>query len=132
MSQLNFDKFTRGYIDCALWSSSVGSEYATANGCADDTSLQNAGFSADDLSLETRAQIIEECARFQAQNVDALDCAGDPSQNGHDYWLTRNHHGTGFWDRGYPEPVSKALTDAAHADGERDLYVADDGLIYQA
>jgi len=64
----SLDEFTRAYIDCALWSSHVGPQYATANDCAEDTSLQDAGFSADELSADTLAKIVEECAHFQAQN----------------------------------------------------------------
>lgn len=40
----------------------------------------------------------------------------------HDLWLTRNHHGCGFWDRGYEETVGDRLTDIAHDMGERYLY----------
>lgn len=35
-----------------------------------------------------------------------LEIAGsDASQTGHDFILTANGHGTGFWDRGYDMPV---------------------------
>ncbi len=43
-------------------------------------------------------------------------------QAGHDFALTRNHHGTGFWDRGLGE-VGTLLTEAAQTFGESDLYV---------
>lgn len=125
------DDFTRAYIDCALWSSHVGSDYASENDCAEDTSLESAGFSADELAPSTLDEIIEECASFQARNIATLARAGNDEQNGHDYWLTRNHHGAGFWDRGYPSRIGDMLMRAAHADGSRDLYVGDDGLIYQ-
>jgi len=46
--------------------------------------------------------------------------------------MTRNHHGVGFWDGDVSEPHATLLTDAAHAAGERYLYVGDDGIIYQA
>lgn len=36
---------------------------------------------------------------------------------GHDYWLTRHGHGTGYWDRGLGE-LGERLTDAAKALGE--------------
>jgi hypothetical protein len=49
---------------------------------------------------------------------------------GHDFWLTRNGHGAGFWDGDWPEPLATVLTDAAHAFGELSPYVGDDGLIY--
>ncbi len=36
-----------------------------------------------------------------------------PAQLGHDFWLTRNHHGVGFWDRDLGELGDK-LTELAH------------------
>lgn len=50
-------------------------------------------------------------------------------QLGHDFWLTRNGHGTGFWDRDTgTEAAREALTELAHVFGEADAYVGDDGL----
>jgi len=46
-------------------------------------------------------------------------------QHGHDFALTRNHHGTGFWDRGYGD-VGDRLTQAAQAYGEHSV-LTDDG-----
>lgn len=53
----------------------------------------------------------------------------EPAQVGHDFWLTRNGHGTGFWDRGLGA-VGDRLSVAAHAYGEASLYVGDDGWQY--
>jgi hypothetical protein len=49
---------------------------------------------------------------------------------GHDFWLTRNGHGAGFWDGDLSEDVGNALTEAAKKFGECHLYVGDDGQIY--
>jgi hypothetical protein len=38
-------------------------------------------------------------------------------QHGHDLALTRNGHGTGYWDRGYGA-TGQVLTSAAHRLGE--------------
>lgn len=46
------------------------------------------------------------------------------------FWLTRCGHGCGFWDGDWSEPAATILTDAAHAFGNVDLYVGDDGKIY--
>jgi hypothetical protein len=54
-----------------------------------------------------------------------------PAQIGHDFWLTRNRHGAGFWDRGLGDLGDK-LTAAAHTYGESNLYVGDDGQVYVA
>lgn len=40
----------------------------------------------------------------------------DLDQLGHDFALTRNHHGAGFWDRGLGT-LGDDLTEAAHAQG---------------
>jgi len=47
--------------------------------------------------------------------------ASDASQAGHDLALTRNHHGTGFWDRDAGKP-GDVLTESAKALGEYYLY----------
>ena len=45
---------------------------------------------------------------------------------GHDFALTRNGHGAGFWDRGYGD-VGTFLSDAARTFGESTAWVeADD------
>ncbi|EKU98014.1 hypothetical protein Lepto7375DRAFT_7273 [Leptolyngbya sp. PCC 7375] len=48
---------------------------------------------------------------------------------GHDFWLTRNGHGSGFWDRGLGQ-LGNDLTDATKTFGTMDLYVGDDNKIY--
>lgn len=48
---------------------------------------------------------------------------------GHDFWLTRNGHGTGFWDRGLGE-LGEQLSDTCETFGSCDPYVGDDELIY--
>ena len=126
MTQMqDLDNFTRAYIECALWSSTDDN----------DTPLDS-NYSAQDLAPETLAAMVVDCARFQAANAALLakwieDCADEA---GHDFWLTRNHHGAGFWDHAIRTPAQDAigekLTDAAHAFGAVDLYIGDDGKIY--
>lgn len=62
-----------------------------------------------------------------------------PSQFGTDFLLTRNHHGTGFWDRAPTSDcstckryyrVGQKLTAIAHTFCEMVAYVGDDGLVY--
>ena len=43
----------------------------------------------------------------------------------HDYWLTRNGHGAGFWCRGLGD-VGKTLSDLAE-DGSYDVFAVDGG-----
>lgn len=47
---------------------------------------------------------------------------------GHDFWLTSQGHGAGFWDRGLGE-VGDALTDSANGYGDLvGLYLDDEGV----
>ena len=46
----------------------------------------------------------------------------------HDFWYTRNGHGTGFWDGDYEN--GKVLTDIAQSFGEVETYEGDDHLLY--
>lgn len=111
------DKFTKAYLDCALWSS---------NG--DDEEPLDNNYSVDNFEPDFVQQAQEDCEAFQADNAELL--AGlDPGQCGHDFWLTRNGHGTGFWDRGYPTHIGDKLTDAAHDYGGVDISELGDGTI---
>lgn len=119
------DKFTRSYVEAALWSS-------TDNADESGGEPLDKNHEPEDIAPKSLAKMIEDCKTFQEANAELLARAGDDSRNGHDYWLTRNRHGAGFWDRGYDSEVGKELTDAAQADGECDLYIGDDGKIYQS
>jgi hypothetical protein len=51
-----------------------------------------------------------------------------PDMVGHDFWLTRNGHGAGFWDRGLGER-GQWLTDMAKPFGSAYLYVNNSGEV---
>lgn len=110
------DQFTTAYFECALWVS-----------IDDNGTPLDREYSVRDISAATRERMENDCARFQAENPDVAD---NPTHAGHDFWLTRNHHGAGFWDGDWPKEQGERLTTAAHAYGEFDLYVGDDGRIY--
>jgi hypothetical protein len=120
------DKFTLAYIEAALWSTN---DESTPRG----GEPLDANYSIDDIAPVTLATMVADCKEFQR-------VCGVPSYNnplwsnaelaGHDFWLTRNGHGSGFWDGDLPEDVSDRLTAASHEYGEFDLYVGDDGAIH--
>ena len=127
------DNFTHGYIVAALWS--TNDESTEAGGEPLDKN-----YDAEDIASETLERIVADCEKFQRENAADLVLYRDmreydPSQGtideyaGHDFWLTRNGHGVGFWDRGLDE-LGDRLSDAAHKFGETNLYVGDDGKIY--
>jgi hypothetical protein len=115
------DYFTEGYIECAVWATS------------DDKGEPLDALDAD-LHPDAIARMVADCDDFQKANRADLNEAKDTyhrpdSYLGHDFFLTRNGHGTGFWDRGMGE-LGERLTKAAHDCGEVYLYVADDGFIH--
>lgn len=114
------DTFTRAYIDCALWSTGPDSQPGI--------SFEHLNYDVDDLAPETLRDIESECQDFQAAQAEHIK--GREERAGHDFWLTRNRHGAGFWDGDWPEPVGRLLTEFAHAYGSSDLYLGDDGLIH--
>jgi hypothetical protein len=111
------------YKGCALWSSSMGDQ-----GNLDDVAC------VDDIAPTLAKTMTDECRDFAdatAQEIEKLMNKGHGfEQVGHDFWLTRNHHGAGFWDRGAGD-VGKRLAEAARLCGARELYLGVDGKVYQ-
>jgi hypothetical protein len=115
------DAFATAYIDAALWSTTA------SNGTALDEY-----FDRDDLDADTRASMVSDCRDFQHTNRALLRRAYDvylskmgdehapAARAGHDFWLTRNGHGAGFWDRGLGK-IGDELTTAAKLAGSFDL-----------
>ncbi len=121
------DNFTKGYIEAALWSSLDDNE----------DSLEN-NYTVHNISMKTLAKITHDCIEFQEENKDNLNKAYElypenewtkEEQAGHDFWLTRNGHGCGFWDRDIGE-VGDILTEVCDKWGAFYLFVGDNGEIY--
>lgn len=65
------------------------------------------------------------------EHIDAYLASGFPIHGiGHDFWLTRNHHGAGFWDRGLPNGLGEILTSVAHKFGELNIEVGGDNRLH--
>jgi len=111
--------FLESYIQTALWSS--------AN---DDGESLYDDYTVDDFAPETIAKMKEDCTAFQKANADNIGT--NIEQAGQDFWLTRNRHGSGFWDGRWKDDVGLRLTHAAHAYCEQSLYVGDDEKLYLA
>jgi hypothetical protein len=72
------------------------------------------------------AQAVKDCKAFQDQGAVLLaEAYTRPGYNaeraGNDFWLTRCHHGCGFWDRDelVAGDLGDKLTALAHGFGER-------------
>jgi hypothetical protein len=52
------------------------------------------------------------------------------NQAAHDFILTRNGHGAGFWDGDWHKPWGDKLTELCRKFGELNCYVGDNNFIY--
>lgn len=110
------DPMLKGYLNAALELSS------------EEDGLTNT-HTLDDFSLDAIQSSKKDIESFKVQAGDLLNGL-DPSQVGNDLWLTRNGHGSGFWDRDYKdESVGERLTDIAKKMGTKDCYLQDNGEI---
>jgi len=120
------------YAVTALWSS-----------LGDDDEPLDAQFDEFDLADSARDEMVSDLAGFLDLIEEARPTVWDemeatlwvdPGQVAHDFWLTRNHHGAGFWDRysgGHPAAeLGDYLTKCAESYGSCDLYAGDDGKLY--
>lgn len=118
----DLNQFARAYIEAL---------YFTDAGPDNEISADN------ELSQEAITRIETDCAKFEAMAsryfTDCTRGSGEYSvsqQAAHDFWLTRNGHGAGFWDGDWPEPNASTLDGIAKTFGECSPYLGDDGLIY--
>lgn len=115
------ETFERAYIEALIW---------TATTEAGET-LDQAGYDGDDLSDEARQSIREDVEDFLGAHVAIireLDYKDDHGYGnialaGHDFLLTRQGQGVGFWDRGLGE-IGQSLTLAAHVYGDTSVWVS--------
>lgn len=136
----SMEDFIDGYMECALWASTDNRLDPETGGPPLDEN-----YTVDDLEAETLARMRTDCgdfimckARLLERMVELLPERGW-SGMGHDFWLTRNGHGAGFWDR-YTEAragdrdevrtIGVLLSDDAHRFGPFNLYTTGDGQVY--
>lgn len=116
------DSFTKSYMETALFSSTD-----------DNDQPLDKNYSIHDISEETKSEMMSDCADFQEMASELLQSQADDATDvraGKDFWLTRNGHGAGFWDGDWEQQAGAALTKLAKSFGEVNLYVGDDGKIY--
>lgn len=107
------ESFIQAYQEAAFWSST------------DDHGNPMGGIEADP-SAECTARLEKDAGEFYDRYFELFE---NDEQAGHDFWLTRNHHGAGFWDRGLGAR-GDYLTEVSHGYGSCDLIIGDDGQIH--
>lgn len=118
MNTRSFDlqEATRHYLAAMLWL------------LTDDDGMPLDHLGLEDVESGTYYQAQRDVARFIDAAREYLEDI-DEEQIGHDFYLTRNGHGTGFWDRNHGER-GRVLTAICAAMGEVWHYQGDDGLVY--
>lgn len=124
------DKFTLAYIEAALWSTTD-----------DDEDPLDANYDIDDLHQSTLEAAVRDCKKFQAEMAQFITDehrvtkgSGKYSVDelaGHDFWLTREGHGAGFFDGDWSDEADVVMTAKSNEFGQANWYVGDDGKIYQ-
>lgn len=105
--------FMAGYLVCAVW---TDEERAT------ETDGKWGDLTAADFAEEDLTKAEAECSKFLTENFHMLGRM-EEQLAGHNFWLTRNGHGTGFWDRDIlTKEQQDHLTKASHAFGERHVW----------
>jgi hypothetical protein len=114
----NLDDFLRGYAEAMLWANAVDAETGEQVEDMEYAYITPGEWWTDVPGLDlddARDFYFSQCATMGSVNANY-------AQHGHDFALTRNHHGSGFWDRGYG-PMGDTLTEAAHAYGDDYIFI---------
>ena len=100
------DSFVRQYLATLLWTQEM-----------DDKS-------AEDFSSRAIAIARIHCIKFKqlAEKAGINLSLFKESTVAHDFLLTRNHHGAGFWDGDYPKEIGEELTRISHLFTETRAY----------
>ncbi len=135
VSERVFDLFVRQYIATHLW----------LNG-DDDTEAFDEKYGYEDIDIDSLERVKGDCYLFLAlasetipvirgkinrpNQPDFTDEEADYTMIAHDFVLTRNGHGAGFWDGDYPDAEGNVLAGMADGFKQEHMYLGDDGRIY--
>lgn len=155
-NRVEVDDFVRGYLGTALWSSTVSlpcGEEMLIDGCMDvdeDHVLHGTHefdaleeyFDINDFDDDSLRKAQKDCDNFRQlmENVGLWDSAleyEDEDHIAHDFWLTRNGHGDGFWHGDYQDHPgqkdsvgNKVTVLVKEHFNELNIWIDDDGSLY--
>jgi hypothetical protein len=136
-SKADFPTFFEAYLVAALWSSTI------TEGAEDDPGEREGDpfdkhFSTSDFTdeaLETmRAHAFSFWCRMwyyidhEKAPVSSYTEPRNATQAGHDFWLTQNGHGAGFWDGDWPT-YGEQFTKLSKCYPEINLYVTPENQV---
>ncbi len=124
------EHYTLALIEDAFCNGTASHDDCRGGDC--NATLDHLGFTADMLAPGAAREIEEDLYGFVTSCLpERPDCFADVSAAmvGYDFYMTRNGHGVGFWDRGLGE-TGDWLTAMCKPFGEASVYVGDDGNLY--
>jgi hypothetical protein len=113
----DIDAMVTGYLECQLWAQR--DHYQDEDG---NSPMLDENYSINDVSADYIESVRDELAALvtehplavrmylNARERNGYDCN---ELFGYDYYLTREHHGAGFWDRGLGD-LGEYLTKISH------------------
>lgn len=105
---------TEEYIETAIQQAAITLQWQASDATEDGSSYPIS--ESGDEYTERIGELIADDVRDFIENDNTwrlLEIAGsDAEQTGHDFILTANGHGVGFWDRGYDMPVDDDAREA--------------------
>ena len=120
----NLKEFTSAYIE-ALYFTDIDNP--------DQSDIEGDSELAPDTLLDIQADCRSFWRRFGCY-ITTETCSDafrdSVTQAGHDFHMTRNGHGVGFWEDEWPGAYREMLTNGANGYGPFEVYQGDDGLIY--
>lgn len=115
-SEPALDQFTTSYILAALW---------TFDDDAPSGDYEQSGRFQElfpKMDRDTVLKMAEDCAKFQKENAALIEQAElADSRAGHNFWLSRNRHGSGFFDEYSQTECEKYETEQKIAVETRDF-----------
>lgn len=131
-STIEHDTMSRAFADALLWTTSHTDENGMT--LSDDLS----GFEFFTQSAESIRKACHDFLKNLPEHIGAAARVAYSGREwpafvciGHDFLLTRNGHGAGFWYQDFlPDGLGNALTEYAENWGKCYAYLGDDGLVY--
>lgn len=117
LSEEQLHDTTWSAVECLLWSSSLMEEEqnpASEYFVAETENWDNVDYPVDPDSVASLQRELEQFIKLCEDDLIASKLS--PGQIGHDFILTRNGHGAGFWDLGLGE-IGDTLTKWAETFG---------------
>lgn len=122
LSESEVQEAVAAAAECLMWSSLIVIDEEGTMIEADNTGLNWSADALEVIDAEMRSFLIV----IEQDNALSSYAGLSAAQLGRDFILTRNGHGTGFWDRGLGY-VGDRLTQWAKTFGSTDVYVTADG-----